>query len=205
MVALWDYKTDITQSMTARPDAHISPKGGKKAQAENLWEHRSRLLIPERARLNTVRAFSVILEERVLGSAWVPCRPAVSGIETETLERALCAYINSSVGALAMLVDRSNTTPSYPRFSLDDLRKLPVPDFAALGPAAVPGLAAAYDRQANSVLRPLPQLNDCPARMALDAAVIAALGLDEELVANIRRQLAREPSVTGQRYGGFER
>ena len=65
MVALWDYKTDITQGMTARPDAHISPKDGKNSQAENLWGHRSRLLIPERARLNTVRAFSVILEERV--------------------------------------------------------------------------------------------------------------------------------------------
>ena len=203
MVALWDYKTDVTQKMTARPDAHISPKEDKESQAENLWGHRSRMLIPERARLNTVRAFSVILEERVLGSAWVPCRPAVSGIETETLERALCAYINSSVGALAMLGDRSNTTPSYPRFSIDDMRKLPAPDFAALGQEAVTGLAAAYDEYSDAVLRPLPQLNDCPARQGLDAAVIDALGLDGELVANIRRQLAMEPSVTGQRYAGF--
>ena len=102
-----------------------------------------------------------------------------------------------------MLGDRSNTTPSYPRFSIDDMRKLPVPDFAVIGQEAVTRLAAAYDQYADAVLLPLPQLNNCPDRIALDAAVIAALGLDGELVANIRRQLAMEPSVTGKRYAGF--
>ena len=36
----------------------------------------------------------------------------------------------------------------------------------------------------------------------VDDAVNAALGLDGETVAEIRRQLAAEPSVTGERYGG---
>jgi len=202
MAALWDYKTDVTQGMLARPDAHLSPKSGKAAQADNLWQQRSHLLLPERVRLNTVRAFAVRLEERVLGSAWVPCRPEVSGLDTATLERALCAYINSSVGVLAMLGNRSNTTPSYPRFSIDDMRKVRAPDFAALGKRAVTRLAADYDRYANAVLLPLPKMNDCPVRAALDRAVIDALGVDEEEVASIRRQLAREPSVTGQRYAG---
>ena len=52
---------------------------------------------------------------------------------------------------------------------------------------------------------PLPQMNDCPARRALDAAVVAALGLDAEAVGSIRRQLAMEPSVTGRRYAGLGR
>ena len=95
--------------------------------------------------------------------------------------------------------------PSYPQFSIDDLRKLPIPDFAALGPAAVSGLAAAYDQYADAVLRPLPQMNNCPVRQGLDAAVVAALGLDAEEGDGIRRQLAMEPSVTGRRYAGFER
>ena len=205
MFALWHHKTDVIQSMAAKPDAFIVAKAGKERQANNLWEHRGRMMLVSRARLNTVRAFSVRLEERALGSLWVPCKLTAPVVDEITDEKAVCVYLNSSLGILAWLGNRTNKIPSYPQFSIDDLRKLPVPDFAALGPAAVTGLAAAYDQQANAILLPLPQLNDCPARMALDAAVIAALDLDGELVANIRRQLAMEPSVTGQRYAGLER
>lgn len=66
-------------------------------------------------------------------------------------------------------------------------------------------LAAAYDRYAAAVMLPLPQMNDCPARQGLDAAVIDALGLDAEEIGSIRRQLAMEPSVTGKRYAGLGR
>ena len=63
-------------------------------------------------------------------------------------------------------------------------------------------MAAAYDQHAESVMLPLPQMNNCPVRRALDDAVCAALGIGEETVATIRRQLAMEPSVTGKRYAG---
>ena len=46
-------------------------------------------------------------------------------------------------------------------------------------------------------------MNDCSARRALDRAVIAALDLDAENVAAIRRSLAAEPSVTGKRYAAL--
>ncbi len=114
----------------------------------------------------------------------------------------MCVYLNSSVGILSILGDRSNRKPTYPNLSIDDLRKLVVPDFAKIGGSAVAELAAAYAANAELPLLPLPQLNDCPVRRALDAAVIAALDLDGEAVASIRRQLALEPSVTGRRYAG---
>ena len=98
--------------------------------------------------------------------------------------------------------NRSNTSPSYPRFSMDDLRKLIVPNFQTLGKAAVNRLAQAYDQHANSVMLPLPQMNQCPVRQGLDEAVCEALGVAEEMVATIRRQLAMEPSITGKRYTG---
>ena len=205
MFALWHHKTDVIQSMAAKPDTFVVAKAGKEQQARNLWEHRGRMMLVSRARLNTVRAFSVRLEERALGSLWVPCKLTSPVVDEITDEKAVCVYLNSSMGVFAWLGDRTNKIPSYPQFSIDDMRKLPMPDFAVIGQEAVTGLAAAYDRHANSVLLPLPQLNACPARAGLDAAVIAALGLDGELVANIRRQLAMEPSVTGQRYAGFER
>ena len=97
--------------------------------------------------------------------------------------------------------NRSNKKPTYPNISLDDLRKLTVPNFAAIGDAAIAQLVAAYDIHAEDIFLPLPQMDDDPVRSALDAAVVSALGLDEETIASTRRSLAAEPSVTGRRYG----
>ena len=98
--------------------------------------------------------------------------------------------------------DRSNRKPTYPNLSMDDLKKLVVPDFAAMGESAVRRLASAYDALADKTLLRLPQMDSDPVRRALDDAVCGALGLDAERVVSIRRHLAAEPSVTGKRYGG---
>ena len=203
MAALWDHKSDVTQSMLAEPDTFVTAKQGKEAQANRLCEQRGNLMLPMRARLNTVRMLSVRLNQRALGSAWAPCKPEVAGIDVDTLEKALCVYLNSSVGVLAMLGDRSNKTPTYPQFSMSDLHKIPVPDFATLAEPAALRLAAEYDAQCEQALLPLPQMDADPARAALDAAVCEALRIDAERVATIRRHLAAEPSVTGRRYAGL--
>ena len=111
-------------------------------------------------------------------------------------------YLNSSIGALAMLGNRSIRELSYSQFSMDDLRKLIVPDFNAIGEDAVNMLASAYDRYSENTLLPLPQMDSCEVRRGLDDAVCAALGLDGEFVGAVRRGLGSEPSVRGVRYGG---
>ena len=201
MWALWHHKTEVIQSMAADTDVEIVAKPGKERQAESLWERRGTLMLPTRVRLNTMRMLSVRLDAPALGSAWVPCKPNAAGIETKTLEKALCTYLNSSIGVLALLGDRSNKVPSYPQFSMDDLHNLIVPDFTAID-GAVGRLAKAYDAQAKDALLPLPRMNDCPTRRALDDAVVDALGVDAETVAAVRRSLAAEPSITGRRYTG---
>ncbi len=203
MSALWDHKPDVTQSMLAKPDSFATARHGKETQAKRLWEQRGTMLLPRRIFLPTVRVTAVRLDHPTLGSAWVPCKPEVAGIDVDTLEKALCVYLNSSVGVLAMLGGRSNTKPTYPKFSMADLRKIPVPDFAALGEPAALRLAAEYDALCEQTLLPLPRMDADPARAALDAAVCEALGIDAELVATIRRHLAAEPSVTGRRYAGL--
>ncbi len=203
MSALWDHKTDFTQSLAAKLDTNIVAKPGKGAQARSLWNQRGRLLLPTRVRLNTVRTLSVRLPAPAIGSAWVPCKCRIPNMDTEIFEKAMCIYLNSTIGILALLGNRSNKVPSYPQFSLDDLRKLIVPDFAAIGNDAAEKLATAYDAHATDVLLPLPQMDTDPVRRALDAAVCDALGLDGERVETIRRNLAAEPSVTGKRYAGL--
>ena len=44
-------------------------------------------------------------------------------------------------------------------------------------------------------------MNEDPIRQQLDEAVIAALSLDAEWVAQVRQALSEEPSVTNRRFG----
>lgn len=195
--ALWHHKTDITTSMRAETDVFIEPKPGERRKADRYWEQRSNLLLPHRLWLPLARTAAVVLDERVVGSRWTPCRPH-DGEERTAL--ALCAYLNSSIGILALLGGRDNRKPSYPQFSLDALRSLPVPNFRALGDGAREMLTAAFERLKDEELLPFPYLAGDPVRSEIDDAVTEALGLDAEWVASIRRELSREPSVTNRRY-----
>ena len=94
---------------------------------------------------------------------------------------------------------RDNRVPSYTYLSLDTLRSLPVPDFSALGAEERALLDSWFDWLQNDTLLPFPQMTDDPVRRQIDEAVTQALGLDAEWVATIRRELAREPSVTDRR------
>ena len=189
--ALWYHKTGVTQSMAAETDVYIEPKAAKRHLADSYWEQRSPLLLPHRLRLNVARVAAVLLPERAVGSIWTPCRPHNPGHA-----KALCLYLNSTPGLLALLGQRDNRVPSYPSFSLDTLRSLPVPDFGALAPAALELLNARYDGLQREILQPLPMLAADPVRRQIDEAVAEALGLDGEWVATLRQELAREPSVT---------
>ena len=204
--ALYDHKTAYVQSMSVGHDTYIVPNKGSEKQAAALWAKRGTLLLAMRARLNTVRAVSVRLPHRTLGSAWVPCKPSREPYPTDTnywveaVEKAICAYLNSTLGILAIVGNRSIRDLSYSQFSMDDLNKISVPDFAKHDAQKVIAMASAYDAMCNMTLLPLQQMEECDTRKALDHAIISALGIAPELVADIRRELAREPSVTGKPY-----
>ena len=189
--ALWHHKTKITQSMAGETDVYIEPKPSKATMADGYWEQRSRLLLPHRLRLNLARVAAVMLPDAAVGSIWTPCRPHDSGIA-----KALCLYLNSTPGLLSLLGERDNRAPSYPSFSLDTLRSVPVPDFTALGEAEREMLSGWFDWLQHETLQPFPLIADDPVRAQIDDAIIEALALDAEWVATIRRELSREPSVT---------
>ena len=195
--ALWFHKSDVTQSMQAHTDTFIDAKDEKQHLADRYWNMRSEFLLGVRLRLNTARVAAVIVEQPAVGSLWVPCRPHDGSGNTS---RALCAYLNSTVGLLSLLSRRAHNVLSRPAFSLDTLRSIPVPNFPALGDDARDALADAYETLKNETLLPFPQMNDDPIRKQLDDAVTNALNLDPEWVAQIRRALSEEPSITNKRY-----
>ncbi len=87
-------------------------------------------------------------------------------------------------------------------FSMDDLRKIPVPNFARMGSNVVTRLATVFDQLSRQTLLPLPSITQDETRHALDQVVCEALGVDMEDVQVIRRHLAQEPSITNKRYEG---
>ena len=194
--ALWHHKTEIIQSMSADADVYIEPKPYKRPMADGYWEQRSNLLLPHRLWLPLARVGAVMLPEAVVGSRWTPCRPYSPGIA-----KALCLYLNSTPGLLSLLGQRDNRKPSYPSFSLDTLRSVPVPNFTTMGEAEREMLSNWFDWLQHETLQPFPLMADDPVRVQIDDAVIQALALDAEWVATIRRELSREPSVTDRRVG----
>ncbi len=193
--ALWHHKTDITRSMAGEADSYIEPKPANRHLADRYWEQRSQMLLPHHTRLNLVRVASVMLPETVVGSIWTPCRPHNSRVE-----RALCLYLNSTLGWLALLGGRDNKVPSYPAFSLDTLRSLSVPDLDHLPAEDLQRLNDTFDQLQTDVLQPLPEIANDPVRTKIDAVVSEVLGIDTEWLSNIRRELAKEPSVTDRVY-----
>ena len=183
--------------MRAEPDSYVEPISSKRHLADRYWEQRSRLLLPHRMRLNTARIAAVTLPEPVVGSIWAPCRP-----HDATTVEALCLYLNSSVGLLALLGGRDSRIPSYPSFSIDTLRSLPVPDFDALGADARDAMTSAFDSLKDETLQPLPQMNEDPVRKRIDDAVASALALDPEWVAKhppfaLGRAVGDQPALWG--------
>ena len=192
--ALWHNETNVTQSMRAQTDSYIDPIPGKEHLADRYWEQRGHTLLPRRLWLPLARVAAVALDKPTVGSSWIPLRA-----DSRESEMAICVWLNSSIGILAMLAERDNRKPSYPQFSLDAMRGLRVPDFSGNNKARN-ALAKAYGALKDETLLPFPRMADDPARRKLDDAVRDALSLDGEWVESVRSELAREPSVTGKPY-----
>ena len=196
--AFWGHGSDSAQTMRAKAVTAILAKPGKLVSADGCWERRSRLLLPGEPYLPSVRPMVVRLDEPTLGSMWTNCRIRMPDYEKAEYEKALCVYLNSTVGILAMLGGFTRSKELNHRRSTEKgWEMLAVPDFAHHD-AALKALAAAFDDLSDLELSPLPQSVTCPVRNAIDAAVCETLGISDELVRSNGRHLVAEPSVTGE-------
>ena len=80
-------------------------------------------------------------------------------------------------------------------FSLDTIRRLPVPNLIDEQAQALAGI---FDTNAEAELLTLADVAEDPVRIALDDAVAQALKVPPDVVAQVRFELSREPSVQGK-------
>jgi len=190
-----DKNAPVKTSMKEYPDTDICEKGGKTMAAQNLWQQRGHLLIPTTIRLNTCSVVSVWCPEAVLGSAWVPVRHKELLLGCDW-EKAMCVYLNSTVGILAQLSVSSLKIIHRHHMSLEGQRRIPVPDLKA---EDINELSEVFDHHCKDSHQKLVE-PDPSERRVLDRAVARILGINASEIGDLRRKLAEEPSVTAKRH-----
>ncbi len=200
--ALWKHNSDRQVTMRTTPDCYLVSKKKKGRAALNLWKKRGHLLLANRLWLKLTSTPAVFSDNPIIGSAFITVTLAErEKRQSLRLCKAWCVWFNSTFGVLAFLNARQRKL-TYPRFSVNGLRDLPAPDPKKCD---IRLLAAAFDEYADQTLRPLPQLNDDPVRLALDQAVVEALPgkTGKKAAANKasawRRLIPSEPSVHNEK------
>lgn len=198
--SIYGNETGRIRSMQVEPYTYVTPKHDKIKEAERFWEQRSTLLLPERIRLNLARVSAIYSTIPTIGASWTGVIQHIQEMWSAThrvwWNKAMAAYLNSTVGMVALLGVRIPKDLTYPTYSLDEnQRRIPVPDFTQTQASQ---LAAVYDRLCNNTLGLLRDSSD-KTRIALDDTVCKTLGI--EGVDRIRYELSREPMITGKRYG----
>lgn len=190
---LWDHSTQVQVAMDAEPDVFAAPKPDRAEYANYLRKKSSRLLIVNRLRTDTARVSACYASKPLLGSAWIPVTPIAPNL---AFEHALCAWWNSTPGILTILNSRAKAL-DYARFSLDSLRSLLVPDPSRVD---ITPLAEAFAAIRGNELKPWPELRDCRTRAEIDEAAARVLRVDGRTIADWRKRITCEPTVSGLPY-----
>lgn len=177
---------DLRRTLQAEPEVWYVPKPGKEDLATKYAEQRSRLLVPMRYDTIAGRLTGLWTSEPSFGW-WMPVTVA-----SEPEGQALAAWFNSTPARL-MLLNRRARKLTYPVWQVAHWReiRIPKPDNPAWN-----GLAAVYKEVCEMEMLPM-QDPECPIRSRIDNAAAAALDTDPTELAEWRRRIAAEPTVSG--------
>ena len=180
--------SQIRRTMKGSNDVWYQPKPDKGRLAEKYLAQRSHLLLPMRFDTHSARLTACWSEAPSFGW-WVPV-----AAESRVAGQALTAWFNSSPARL-MLLNRRAMKLTYPTWQLTHLREIRIPKPAH---PAWDALATAYTDACQLELLPMRLAEECRARRIIDEAAALALDVDEALVAEWRRQLSKEPTVSNE-------
>ncbi|WP_419838887.1 hypothetical protein [Candidatus Poriferisodalis sp.] len=187
--AFWSVSSKLRMTMRGTPEQRIEPRPGKEQLAERYWEQRSKLLVANKHDTVAGRLVAVFSDAPSVGSGWVPV-----SVANDDEARSLCVWWNSTP-VRVMLLNRRTRKLTYPSWSLDQLRGILVPS------SDNPGwgdLLAAYEKACDIELLPLRDGELCEGRRIIDYAAARVLAVPESTIADWRRRLAREPTISNR-------
>ena len=191
------HDTEQRISLTCSPDSYLSPlpipRGGQRpGYGQHLWRQASRLLVAERLRLTTARIVAMRSDTNVLSNVWWPIR-----VDDASIEKVLALWLNSSLGLLTIVAQRTSTEGGWVALKKADLRKLPVLDARRLSPTQRQDLSHLFDQLTDAEFQRLPTLPHDPARQTLDHGLSQILNLPT--LTTLRHLLATEPTISNHR------
>ncbi|MCY4527853.1 MAG: DEAD/DEAH box helicase family protein [Chloroflexi bacterium] len=184
----WGRARDLRTSMQASPEQCVTEK--KPKLAARYREQAGNLLLAAKFRTDSGRLLSIMSEVPALGSMWVPVQARYVPLDEA---KALCAWHNSTLGALGFLMRRS-TLLTNPSFSQAELATLLVPDFKSKGAAV---LVRAFESTKLETVHPW-KFNDNEVRECLDQAAAKTTGIDIQEIRDWRLRISHEPTICSQ-------
>ena len=201
--AFWGHAAKDVSTLATTANKWLSPrvkaaKGRSLRDITHLWPRAGKILIAEKMRLNTQKMVCLRADQAVLSNVWWPCR-FTDAENAEEKEKALCLWLNSTLGIILMVSSRVPTEGPWAQFKKPTLKALPVLDVASLPAEKLKALAKAYDEVASSDLLPLSRMESDPVRADLDKIVSVILQIND--LEPTRRLLGQEPVITSKSIG----
>ena len=178
----------LRRTLQGEPDVMYAPKPGKTGLAAKYAARRSHMLVAMKMNTMSGRLSGLWTETPSFGW-WVPV-----SVEDDYTGKALAAWWNSTPVRL-MLLNRRARTLIYPMWQVAHLRQIRIPK--PENPAWT-DLRAAFEQVKSVELLPMARAEECPARRVIDRAAAKALDASDEVIADWRHQLAREPTVSNK-------
>ena len=186
----WGRSKDLRTTMEAIPEQVVVDK--KPALAARYRNQAGNVLLAARFNTQSGRLLSLLSNTPTVGSMWVPIQSKTISLSEA---KALCAWCNSTLGALGFLMKRGSTL-SNPSFSQAELGTLTVPDFKTTVPAI---LADAYEHAKHMQVKPWKYAADDEVRECLDQAAAKTTGIALETIRDWRVRISREPTISNER------
>ncbi len=183
----------LRRTMRGEHDVWYVPRRGRRRKMEQLIGEnealRNHLLVP--MRLDTIggRLTGVWTAQPSFGW-WVPI-----AVPDEDRQKALAVWWNSTPVRL-MLLNRRAQKLTYPTWQLAHLREIRIPRAEN---SAWASLRTAFDQACDIDLLPMRKAEECAARRIIDEAAALALDIAPDAIADWRRRLAMEPTITNAR------
>ena len=191
----WGRSKDLRTTMEAFPEQGVIDR--KLRLAARYRGQAGNVLVAAKFDTISGKLFAVLSEKPALGSMWVPVQEQSISINEA---KALCAWFNSTLGALGFLMRRS-TKLTNPSFSQSELATIRVPDFA-LTNANI--LVEAYEQTKQMPVMPWKLAADDDMRDILDQAAAKTTGIDLETIRDWRLRISREPTIANKSLAALE-
>ena len=179
----------IRTQIYAYPEQAVKLREGKQKQGAYCIQKSSRFLVATGINTCSGVLTGIYSDEPSVGSGWAPV-----WVDNSDEAKALSVWWNSTPSWLFLLNNRT-TILTYPKWSLAQLRTIPIPNFRKCD---IDVLIRAFESISGKTLKTMKEQKDDPVRHEIDKAAAKILEIDEQLVADWRQRLSMEPTISGR-------